>query len=397
MTNESANIDENARLELVLNNFGQLYGNDRPVVVRAPGRVNLIGEHTDYNMGFVFPVAINRDVIIAALPRDDGMVEAYSINFDQTATFSLDDIRRDDSAPWSNYVRGVVQMMQQAGLPVTGMKMVIEGNVPIGSGLSSSAAIEVATGFTAQQLAGFDLDKVQLALLCQKAENRFVGVNSGIMDQYISALGQAGKALLIDCRDLTYKPVPVTQGHDVTIVVADTMTRRGLVDSEYNARRAECEEGVRILSQFLPDAHALRDVTPAQLEQYKDRLPPVVYKRCKHVVDEDERVLESVNALEKGDLIRFGQLMIQSHISLRDLYQVSSPALDTMVEDALKLDGCLGSRLTGAGFGGCTVSLVRREAVDAFVENLGQQYSEQTGRDPQIYVCKVVGGVSRLQ
>ncbi|MDH4136436.1 MAG: galactokinase [Anaerolineae bacterium] len=384
--------------------FEKIFSHEPATVVRAPGRVNLIGEHTDYNDGYVLPVAIDRSILMAAAPRLDGQVVLHALDFDQRTEFSLDDIRHDDQHPWSNYQRGVAFFLQERGFELPGMKAVISGDIPVGSGLSSSAAVEVAAAYAWQVLSGFSLSRVELALLCQQAENEFVGMKCGIMDQFISALGQRDHALLIDCRTLEHELVrlgAIAQRGSVTpvfatIVVCDTMKRRGLVDSEYNARRRECEEGVRLLRKHLSEVKALRDVSPAQFERYQEDLPDVVRRRCRHVVYENERVLQSVEALKEDDLATFGRLMNESHVSLRDDYQVSCRELDVMVEAAWQIEGVYGSRLTGAGFGGCTVSLVAGDAVDRFRAHVAAEYQAATGVEPQIYVCAVEDGVSEV-
>ena len=384
--------------------FEKIFSHEPATVVRAPGRVNLIGEHTDYNDGYVLPVAIDRSILMAAAPRLDGQVVFHALDFDQRTEFSLDDIRHDDQHPWSNYQRGVAFFLQERGFELPGMKAVISGDIPVGSGLSSSAAVEVAAAYAWQVLSGFSLSRVELALLCQQAENEFVGMKCGIMDQFISALGQRDHALLIDCRTLEHELVrlgAIAQRGSVTpvfatIVVCDTMKRRGLVDSEYNARRRECEEGVRMLQKHLSEVKALRDVSPAQFERYQEDLPDVVRRRCRHVVYENERVLQSVEALKEDDLATFGRLMNESHVSLRDDYQVSCRELNVMVEAAWQIEGVYGSRLTGAGFGGCTVSLVAGDAVDRFRAHVAAEYQAATGVEPQIYVCAVEDGVSEV-
>jgi galactokinase len=381
--------------------FEEIFGCQPATVVRAPGRVNLIGEHTDYNDGYVLPVAIDRSILMAAAPRPDRQVVLHALDFEQRTEFSLDDIQHDDQHPWSDYQRGVAFFLQERGFELPGVNAVISGDIPVGSGLSSSAAVEVAAAYVWQVLSGFSLSRVELALLCQQAENEFVGMKCGIMDQFISALGRRDHALLIDCRTLEHEAVKLGSGEgsprpSVTIMVCDTMRRRGLVDSEYNARRRECERGVRLLQKHLPGIKALRDVSPAQFERYQGDLPGVVRRRCRHVVYENERVLQSVRALKRGDLATFGRLMDESHVSLRDDYQVSCRELNVMVEAAWQVEGVYGSRLTGAGFGGCTVSLVAGEAVERFRAHVAAEYQAATGVEPQIYVCAVEDGVGQI-
>jgi galactokinase len=375
--------------------YRELYGAAPEFVVRAPGRVNLIGEHTDYNDGFVFPCAIDYDITMAGSRRPDRQVRAYSLDFDQATTFSYDDITHSEDAPWSNYVRAVAYILQDEGHTLRGMNVVITGTVPISSGLSSSAAMEVCSCLALETAGGFDVGGVKRALIGQRAEREFVGVNVGIMDQFISSLGQAHHALFIDTRTLEYEPVPLPES-GIALVVGDTNKPRGLVDSEYNTRRSECEEAVRILREYLPEIKALRDVSVAKFRQYEGRLPEVVRKRARHVVTEDERVLESIRALKAGDIPHFGRLMNASHDSLRDDYQVSIHELDVMVEAARKVQGVFGARMTGAGFGGCTVSLVAQEAVERFKQEVGQAYQEGTGREATFYVCQASDGARRL-
>jgi len=374
--------------------FRQTFGGEPEGVVRAPGRVNLIGEHTDYNEGFVLPMAIDRAVVIAARRRHDRRVLLRALDFGAASAFDLPAIAPDPAQPWSNYVRGVAFVLQRRGLDLPGLEAVIAGDVPIGAGLSSSAAIEVASAMTWRAIGGFALDGVTLALLCQQAENEFVGMRCGIMDQFIATLGRAGHALLIDCRNLAQRPVPLPAG--VRIVVCDSRKRRGLVESAYNQRRQECEEAVRRLQAVLPGVRALRDVRPEELRQHQDLLPPIVLRRARHVVEENARVLASVAALEAGDLATFGRLLNESHASLRDLYQVSCVELDALVEVAQAQSGCLGSRLTGAGFGGCTVSLVRTAAVADFAAAVARGYTARTGLTPEVYVCQAADGAGEV-
>jgi len=371
--------------------FERHFGLPALAAVRAPGRVNLIGEHTDYNEGYVLPVAIDFQVEIAARSRPDRQVRLFSLNFTRETSFPLDAIAFDRKDPWSNYVRGVAHFLQEAGYPLGGMDAAIHGDVPVGSGLSSSAALEVAAATAFERVCGFEMEGREKALLCQKAENRFVGMNCGIMDQFISCLGKADHALWIDCRTLEYEQVPLSLS-DVRIVIGDTNKRRGLVDSEYNARRRECEEATAAFARIYPGVRALRDVPPNLFRQHADTLPPVVRQRAGHVILENERVLQAVASLRKGDLETFGQLMNASHNSLRDLYQVSCFELDTMVALAHRVPGVLGARMTGAGFGGCTVSLVRAESLARFQQEVGTGYRSRTGLEPKFYICRACNG-----
>jgi galactokinase len=367
-----------------------------PVLVRAPGRVNLIGEHTDYNDGFVLPIAINRDVLFAVRPRADRVVDLYSLNFHGRSVFSLDHVEPDREQSWSNYVRGVAQQLLREGLPLTGMEGVVEGNVPIASGLSSSAAMEVGALLAFQTLGGWELDGAKAALLCQRAENEFLGVRVGIMDQFISRLGKKDHALFIDCRTLKYEAIRLN-AEGYVFMVADSRKSRELAGSEYNVRRAQCEEAVATLRPALPKITALRDLTPELFLDQNWRLETVTGRRARHVVSEDDRVLRAVEALRGRRLAEFGSLMNGSHESLRFDYEVSSRELDILVGAARQVDGCDGARLTGAGFGGCTVSLVRAEAAAGFEGYVGAMYQEETGTAPIIYTCTAEDGAGVIE
>ena len=381
----------NDRVEMLLDGFREYFGSVPEVLVRAPGRVNLIGEHTDYNDGFVLPVAIDRDIMVAARQRDDRLVRIHSQDFDATTEFSIDDIHYDHEKKWSNYPRGVARLLREGNYEIRGLEAVITGNVPLGAGLSSSAAMEVAMAMTFEKTSGLRIDPVEMALLCQKAENQFVGVNCGIMDQFISRMGRKDHAMLLDCRELEFQLVPLHFG-ETRIVVCNTGVKRGLVDSEYNERRSECERGAKILEEFLPGIKALRDVETADFQKYVRHLPDITEKRCGYVIKENARVLESVKSLVDEDLVRFGHLMNESHIGLRDEYEVSCPELDAMVEIAWNTDGVMGSRMTGAGFGGCTVTLVEEVAVQELIERVNREYPEHTGQQPELYVCSAEDG-----
>jgi len=379
------------RIDMPAKGFKEHFGGEPEVLVRAPGRVNLIGEHTDYNDGFVLPVAIDRDIMVASRSRDDDLARIYSLDFGAMAQFSLDDICYDSENKWSNYPRGVARFLQEEGYELRGLEAVVTGDIPQAAGLSSSAAMEVAMAMTFEKISGLEIDPVKMALICQKAENQFVGVNCGIMDQFISRMGRKDHALLLDCRSLAFELVPL-HFEGIKIVVCNTGVKRGLVDSEYNKRRSECERGVEILEEFLPGIKALRDVDIDDFYRYRSHLPEVTEKRCGYVIKEDLRVLESVEALEDNDLVKFGFLMNESHLGLRDEYEVSCPELDAMVEIAWDTDGVLGSRMTGAGFGGCTVTLALEDAVEELIEKVNKEYPERTGLQPEIYVCSAEDG-----
>jgi galactokinase len=353
------------------------------LIAEAPGRVNLIGEHTDYNDGFVLPAAINRTVAVALASRDDDVIRAYSLDYDQCDEFKAGLVRRfAGSRGWRDYLRGVVWALVDSQYAIAGADIAITGDVPKGAGLSSSAAIEMALAGALTTAAGITIDRKLLAVLCQRAENFFVGVQSGIMDQYASALGRAGHALLIDCRSLDAELVPLPPG--VAIVVVDSKVARRLADTPYNRRREECAEAARMLG-----VDSLRDATPEMLS----RLSGDLLKRARHIVTENARVLDAVEALRSGDLDRLGQLMGESHTSMRDDFEASAPEIDLLIELAQATDGVIGARVTGAGFGGCTVNLVREDAAERFSAEVAGEYERRTGLAAKVHVCRAVDGL----
>jgi len=364
-------------------------------IYRAPGRVNLIGEHTDYNDGFVLPAAIGFYCWVAAAPRSDRKLVIHSENFKETVEASLDSLSFAGKGHWANYPLGVAWALERGGKRLRGVSILINGEVPPGAGLSSSAAIEIAVGFALLHLSGHAIDRVELAKLCQKAENEFVGARVGIMDQFVSCQGRASHALLLDCRSLEFKLVRLP--HGVQLVICNTMVKHELGSSEYNTRRAECEEGVRALRAVLPEICTLRDVTPAQLEKHRGLLDSKVFSRCRHVVTENERVKSAARAFEAGDLRALGPLMRESHRSLRDDYEVSCNELDTMAEIAAAQPGVIGARMTGGGFGGCTINLVKSSAVEAFRQNVAAEYLARTGLKPEIYVTPASDGARQVE
>ena len=359
--------------------FKAEFGEDPAFIVRAPGRVNLIGEHTDYNDGFVLPMAIERATFIALRPRDDNQVLAISPDMDDRRAFALDDLRRPNETAWIDYLVGVAWSLQERGYDLRGWEGVVSGDVPIGSGLSSSAALELATARAFYEVSGFEWDAAAMALACQAAENAWLGVNCGIMDQMISAAGVADRALLIDCRSLETASAPLPP--DTVVVILDTNTRRGLVDSAYNERRAQCEAAARHFG-----VKALRDVDSEFFAEREKQLAPLMRARARHVITENERTLRARDAMNAGDAETLGQLMIASHISLRDDFEVSSPALDAIVDCANAEAACYGARMTGAGFGGCAVALVQADGVETFVGRVGACYRDVTGNEPIITV-----------
>jgi galactokinase len=362
----------------------------------APGRVNLIGEHTDYNEGFVLPVAIDRTVIAAFSARSDRQVRVHSAEFDEEDGFPLDDIERLKGDVWSNYVRGVAAVLQEAGYRLTGLDMAIQGDVPVGAGLGSSAALEVAVLGAFQHAAELSIEPRDQALLAQRAENEFVGVGCGIMDQMASVMSRRDHALLIDCRSLETEAVPLKlAAHGLKIVVAHTGVRRALSDSAYNQRRQECSRAVEVLAKVIGarPVGALRDITSQDLAAHGGSLGEALGQRVRHVVSENERVVRAVEALRRDDLRAFGQLLYASHQSLALDYEVSSPELNLMVELARGMEGVVGARMTGAGFGGCTVNLVRQEAVDDFGREVLEVYCGRTGLPAEMHVCRAADGL----
>jgi len=363
-------------------------------VYRAPGRVNLIGEHTDYNDGFVLPAAIEFYCWAAAAPRRDGRLIIYSEKFKETVEVALDSLSPLETKHWANYPLGVASALRQAGKPLTGANIYIAGEVPFGAGLSSSAAVEVATGFALLGQSGLVVDRSELAQLCQKAENEFVGARVGIMDQFISCYGRASHALLLDCRSLQHEFVKIPA--DLQLVICNTMVKHELASSEYNARRAECEEGVRILRKAFPEIRALRDVSLSQLDEHRRNLPLTVFARCRHVITENARVKTAVEAFRREDRQALGRLMRDSHRSLRDDYEVSCKELDLMVEIAEVQEGLIGARMTGGGFGGCTINLVECAAVSDFRRNVAAAYFSKTGLTPEIFVSPASDGAQQV-
>jgi galactokinase len=382
----------------LIETFKRYFSKSPTLLARGPGRVNLLGEHVDYNDGLVLPAAIDREVSLAAAQSDDEIVSLNALDLHQQADFRLADLQRkidargDPLPTWALYPAGVAWALQDAGLEVTGLQAAFTSTIPIGSGLSSSAAIEVAFAAAWQTLSGWKADRLTLAKLCQKAENQYVGVACGLMDQFASANGVAGHCLLFDTRSLEWQPVPLPQG--TAIVIADSGVRRSLTTSAYNDRRAACEEAVVLLSKYKPGLCSLRDISPVEFAAYSEFLPPIIERRAEHIVKEIARVESAVTALKLGKTRSFGALMFAGHASLRDLYEVSVPELDTLVEIARNLPGCLGARLTGAGFGGCTVNLVDEEDSQEFIQGLQEGYKRRTGRTAQVYLCQACDGVS---
>lgn len=374
--------------------FQLIYGTSARAIFRAPGRVNLIGEHTDYNDGFVMPAAINFYAYSAIAGRADRMLSIHSEQFGETVEFDLSQVAVPPRKHWSDYVRGVAAVLQNEGYPLTGANLLIDGRVPIGSGLSSSAAIEVATALALTTLGGVTIPLLEVARLCQRAENEYTGARCGIMDQFVSCFGRQGHALMLDCRSLeaTYLQLPPS----VRLVICNTMVRHELAAGEYNERRASCERAVKAIGKVLPDLRALRDLTLENLEHHRSLLTDVDFRRCRHVIKENARVKDAAEALKCLNLVRIGELMYLSHESLDRDYEVSCEELNIMVEVASRLNGVLGARMTGGGFGGCTVNLVQTEELSEFTEQIVSGYQARTGLTPLVYVCSAAEGAGAV-
>ncbi len=362
---------------------------------QAPGRVNLIGEHTDTSEGFVMPAALDLRTVSLLTPRPDFTANIYSANFEEQISLDLRHLPATRRKHWSDYPAAVLWSLQQRGLDCGGFDMTVSGNVPIGSGLSSSASVEVAVAVAVLDHAGITLEKTEVAKICQFAENKFIGAQSGIMDPLASCAGVAGHALLLDCRSLEYEPLPLPE--DILVVICNSMVRHSLSDAGgYNARRAEVQQGLWILQQNYPEIRTLRDVSEEELRVCEKSMPENVYRRCLHVVTEDRRVMEAADALRKNDFQRFGRLMLEAHASMRDNYQASCPETDTLVELAMQQHGCFGARITGGGFGGCTVNLVAAEHASQFVRMVREQYRQATGIEAEIYLSRASAGAGPL-
>jgi galactokinase len=378
--------------ERAIAGFRDRFGRGPALLVRAPGRVNLLGGHVDYSEGFVLPVAIDRAVWLAVAPAEGRQVQVETLDLDDRAVFSLDGLAPGMGAGWEAYPQGVAWVLQEAGYGLGGLDAVLSSDVPIGAGLSSSAALEVAFGMAWVALAGLAIERGRLAGLCQRAENVYVGVACGIADQMSSLLGREGHALLLDCRTLVGEQVPLPGGF--AIVICDTGVRRQLSDGSLNARRAECEEGVRLLRPHLPGLTALRDVGADDLERLGRLLPRSIRRRVRHVVTEIERVHTGAKALRAGDLGAFGAAVNASHLSSRVNYESTIFELDALAEAAWAVDGCYGARLSGAGFGGCTLSVVDAGAVEGFKRQVGAAYAAAVGREPAVYICQTADGAT---
>jgi len=385
---------------MIIDEFIKLYGGDKSDlrVFASPGRVNMIGEHTDYNGGFVFPAALTMNTTIVVRKRNDNVIRLKATDLDILVEAKTDNLDAYRDLEWGNYQLGVAYVLQNAGYDIVGCDMLYDDTVPHGSGLSSSAAIEVATALCfatfSNEKNGIDkeVDMVEMAKLGQKAENEYCGVNCGIMDQFASAMGKKNHAIFLKCDDLTFDYAPI-ELEGKKIILSNTKKKHSLVASKYNERRSQCEEGFKILHKAMPEKNCLGEITVDEFEAHKHLIEDeTVRRRIKHVIYEDERVLASVEALKNGDINKFGQYMNMSHDSLRYDYEVTGDELDAMVEEARKIDGVIGSRMTGGGFGGCTVSIVNDESVDVFIKEVGKNYEARTGIKPEFYVSEIGNG-----
>ena len=379
--------------EKIKKHFTVVY-QQNPLIVRSPARVNLIGEHTDYNMGFVLPAAISKAIYMGIQKREDQEIHLIALDLDDQHVTDLQHVVRSGKL-WPDYILGVVEQFQKAGAKFSGFNMVFGGDIPTGAGLSSSAALECASGFAFNELFGFGFAKIDLVKMGQAAENQFVGVNCGIMDQFASVFGKEKHLIRLDCRSLEYTYIPFNDD-EIEIVLFNTNVKHSLASSAYNERRAQCEKGVELIRQHNPEVKSLRDATEDMLLKYVKPVDQVVYNRCHYVVSEIQRLLDGCDDLQKGDLQTFGQRMFETHAGLRDLYEVSCPELDHLVNLVRDNPAVLGARMMGGGFGGCTINLVKKEAVEELISRVSAGYKTLTGKDPEVYLANIQNGTSMI-
>ncbi|MEW6507773.1 MAG: galactokinase [Bacteroidota bacterium] len=380
-------------IEKVYLKFGELF-DESPLIVRSPGRINLIGEHTDYNMGFVLPAAIDKAIYFAISPRDDDICYIHAIDLNDSIQNQVSNIEHQEKN-WANYLLGVVDQIQKLGRQIKGFNCVFGGDIPIGAGLSSSAAIESGLAFSLNHIFNLSIEKLELVKLAQRAENEFVGVKCGIMDQFTNIFGAANRVLRIDCRSLEYEYHPFDRD-DLGIVLCNTMVSHSLASSEYNKRRAECEEGVKLLQNINPQIKSLRDADIDLIENRKKDLSATVYKRCKYVVEENERLIKACEDLDRNDFNSFGSRMYGTHAGLKDLYEVSCKELDFLVDTAAMQPGVFGSRMMGGGFGGCTINLIQKDFIADFQRIIIDSYYNKFYKVPQLYICRIEAGTNLL-
>jgi galactokinase len=382
-------LDVTATRSLHSQRFGQ-----NPTIFAAPGRVNIIGEHTDYADGFVMPAAIDFATLAAISPRTDSTIAIRSINFDEEVSYPVDHLPAKASHHWFDYPLGILSVLREAGITIPAFSLTLNGDVPIGAGLSSSASIEVASTVAVLSLTTADIALPRIAQLCQRAENQYVGASTGIMDQFIACCGAKDHALLLDCRSLEYRLAPIPS--HLSLVIANSMVKHSHAGGEYNTRRSEVEEGTALLRRHRPEIRLLRDATLDDLARWGSEMRPEVLKRCRHIITENIRTVAAADALETGDLKTLGRLMYEAHASYRDDFEASCPECDTLVDLAKKEPGCIGARLTGGGFGGCTVNLVENANAPAFSEHLREGYREATGIEADIYLCHASAGAQKI-
>lgn len=379
--------------------FKKIFGSQSGIhIFNAPGRVNIIGEHTDYNGGYVLPIAINLSLLAAAKQRKDRKIYLASLNFSKKIAAFIENLKYQEKRGWANYPLSVAWALQEEGIEISGANIIFEGNIPIASGLSSSAAIEVLTMQCLLDLSEQNIKKENIPILCRKAENDFIGVKSGIMDQFIITFGKENNALFLNCETLQYKLVPFGNIQDKIIIIGDTKVKRGLVKSAYNQRFAECLEGLKLLKKYIPreNINNLSNIREEEFEKHKNKLPKILRKRCEHVIYENRRVKQAVEAIEKRDLSKLGKLMVQSHYSLKRDYEVSCKELDIMVEAFLKCKDVYGARMTGAGFGGCAIALVEQKSQTELIKNVSKEYREKTGINGEFHICRISDGAQKI-
>ncbi len=380
--------------KLIAEKFRELY-QEEPLLFRSPGRVNLIGEHTDYNNGFVLPGAIEKSIYFVISKREDSEVNLFAYDLNESDEFEITNLNFV-KGKWSNYLKGVIDQLNKMGYKFNGFNCVFGGDIPIGAGLSSSAALEAGLAFALNHIYNLGLDKLSLVKLAQKAENEFVGMNCGIMDQYINIFGKTGNVVRIDCQSLEYEYFPF-DFKDISIVLFNSLVTHSLASSEYNKRREECNEGVVIIQKKHPEVKSLRDVSPGLLNEFKDEMNDVVYRRCKYAVEETERVIKACNCLVEKDLAKFGEYMYQTHEGLSKDYEVSCEEMDYLVEQARKNKDILGARMMGGGFGGCTINLIKNNGINNAVENISRLYSYKYGRKPEVYITTISNGTESVK
>ena len=386
------------RINILQKKFNELFPESKkPKIVAGPGRINVIGGHTDYNLGFVLPTAVDVEILMMAENRADDKLKMYSLDFNEGHETELSDLKFDKNKNWANYIMGVFYFLKEAGYKIKGVNIVFSGNIPLGGGLSSSAALEVATAYVIRLMQGLKLNDIDMIKICQKAENKFVGVMCGIMDQFASAMSKKNKLILLDCADLSYKLIPMNDLADIKFVICDTKKERTLVGSEYNKRRQQCTDAAGLLKKYLPKIRALRDVNISDFEKLKSKLPAPERFRAEHVIYENFRVLKAVKALKINDLELIGKLQRESQKSMKDLFEISCEEIDIMVGLADSVKGVYGTRIIGGGFGGCTISLVKGEAVEEVRSKILSEYPKKTGKNPEIWVCNSSDGAREIQ